>query len=162
MIPKPWINRASALACVMLAGVALTSAIAVLADLRAVHDASRAAAEAEPPPPATTPRPPAGLKPLIRHGAAAPQVALNEYLNGKLGGLGLNVVSAETVSLRALGNGLQLAEIRVEANGDAVAAAAVANWVAVNREAVRMTSLAMTVAPDGAPRCSLVLLTVIA
>lgn len=162
MMPKLWINRAAALACVALAGVALASVIAVAGDVLAVHDASRAVAEAAPPTPSTTPRPPTGLKPLLRRGAAAPEVAVNEYLNGALGELGLNVVSAETVSLRPLGNGLRLAEIRVEATGDVVAAAGAANWVGVNREAVRMTSLSISAGADGAARCSLVLLAVIA
>jgi len=161
MMPKLWINRAAGLACVVLAGVALTSAIAVAGDLLAVHDAGRTA-DAATAGPEPTLRAPARMKPLLRRGAAAPQVAVNEYLNGKLGTLGLNVVSADVISLRPLGNGLQLAEIRVEANGDAVAAAAAANWAGVNREAVRMTALSVSAGPDGTARCSLVLLAVIA
>lgn len=162
MMPKLWINRVAGLACVVLAGVALTSAIAVVGDLLVVHNAAQAATAGAPPVSRSIPGVPAGIKPLLRRGGATAQVAVNEYLNGAFGTLGLNVVSAETVSLRPLSNGLQLVEVRVEANGDATAAAAAANWVGVNREAVRMTALSMNAVPDGAPRCSLVLLVVIA
>lgn len=156
-----WINRAAGLACVVLAGVAVTSAAAIAEDILAVRQATDAV-QPSPRPAGAAPRAPNGLKPLLRQGAAAPGVAINEYLNGKLGEVGLNVVSAEMVSLKPLGSGLKLAEIRVEANGDALAAATVANWVSVNREAVRMTSMSISTDLNGDPRCSLVLLAVIA
>lgn len=101
------------------------------------------------------------LKPLLRRGQATAETAVGEYLNGRLGQMGLAVTSARVTTLRPLGDGLFLAEVEVEARGDAAAAAAAANWVAVNREAVRMSSLSLTSDAAGG-RCRLVLLMVVA
>ena len=157
-----WIHRATALASVVLAGVALTSAAAIGGDLVAVNRA-----RADPGAPAPAASAPATvawrpLKPAVRRNGASAEIAVGEYLNGQLGQLGLNIVSVEAPSVRPLGGGLHLAEVRVQARGDAAASAAAANWVAVNREAVRLQSLAVGVGPDGTGTCTLVLLMVIA
>ena len=159
---KVWVHRAAALAAVLLAGVALTSVATARADLAAVD---RAKADTPVPvasatvPPAVRWRP---LKPALRRNGASAKIAVGEYLNGQLGQLGLNIVSVETPTVRPLGGGLHLAEVRVQARGDAAASAAAANWVAVNREAIRLKSLTVGVGPDGSGTCTLVLLMVIA
>ena len=157
-----WIQRAAALASVVLAGVALTSVAAISTDLIAIDRAKAdtvALAPAATAPAAVPWRP---LKPAVRRNGASAKIAVGEYLNGQLGQLGLNIVSVETPSVRPLGGGLHLAEVRVQARGDAAASAAAANWVAVNREAVRLKSLTVGVGPDGTGTCTLVLLMVIA
>lgn len=157
-----WIHRAAALASVILAGIALTSVAAIGGDLVAID---RAKADTATPAPATSApsavawRP---LKPAVRRNGASAKIAVGEYLNGQLGQSGLNLVSVETPTVRPLGGGLHLAEVRVEARGDAAASAAAANWVAVNREAIRLKSLVIGVGPDGTGTCTLVLLMVIA
>ncbi len=157
-----WIHRAAALAAIGLGAVALTSAVAIGGDLVAVD---RAGADT----PASGSAPagrPAGdwrpLKPVLRRNGAEAKIAVGEYLNGRLSQLGLAIVSVETPSVRPLGGGLHLAEVRVQARGEAAASAAAANWVAVNREAIRLKSLSLGMAPDGTGTCTLVLLMVIA
>lgn len=157
-----WIHRATALASVVLAGIALTSVAAIGGDLVAID---RAKADTGTPAPATSAPSAVGWRPLmpaVRSNGASPKIAVGEYLNGQLGQLGLNIVSVETPSVRPLGGGLHLAEVRVQARGDAAVSAAAANWVAVNREAIRLKSLAVGVGPDGTGTCTLVLLMVIA
>lgn len=157
-----WIHRGTALAAVVLAGIALTAVAAIGVDLIAV-DRARAQAPATA---ASLSTPTAvrwqPLKPAVRRNGAEAKVAVGEYLNGRLGELGLNILSVETPTVRSLGDGLHLAEVRVEARGDAAASAAAANWVAVNRDAVRLKSLTVGVGPDGSGTCTLVLLMVIA
>lgn len=157
-----WIHRAAALASVVLAGIALTSVAAIGGDMVAID---RAKADTATPAPAASPAsivPWRPLKPAVRRNGATPKIAVGEYLNGQLGQLGLNIISVETPSVRPLGGGLHLAEVRVQARGDGAASAAAANWVAVNREAIRLKSLAVGVGPDGSGTCTLVLLMVIA
>ncbi len=157
-----WIHRAAALASVVLAGVALTSMAAIGGDWIAID---RAKADTIAPAPAAT-APSAAqwrtLQPSVRRNGTSAKIAVGEYLNGQLGQLGLNIISVETPSVRPLGGGLHLAEVRVQARGDAAASAAAANWVAVNREAIRLKSLVVGVGPDGTGTCTLVLLMVIA
>ncbi len=157
-----WIHRAAALASVLLAGIALTSVAAIGGDLVAIDRAKADTASSTPA--ASTPSavPWRPLKPAVRRNSASAKIAVGEYLNGQLGQLGLNIVSVETPSVRPLGGGLHLAEVRVQARGDGAASAAAANWVAVNREAVRLKSLTVGVGPDGTGTCILVLLMVIA
>lgn len=156
-----WIHRAAALAAVGLAGVILTSVAAIGGDLVAVDRAKADTASAPSLVVQTTPawRP---LKPVLRREGAEAKIAIGEYLNGRLGQLGLTIVSVEAPSVRPLGGGLHLAEVRVQARGEAAASAAVTNWVTVNREAVRLKSLSIGVGPDGTGTCTLVLLMVIA
>lgn len=154
-----WIHRAAALATVVFVGIALTALGAAGADLIAV-DRAKADTPAGASAPAAVRWQP--LKPAVRRNGASAKVAIGEYLNGRLGELGLNIISVETPTVRPLGDGLHLAEVRVEARGDAATSAAAANWVAVNREAVRLKSLAVGVGPDGSGTCTLVLLMVIA
>lgn len=156
-----WIHRATALASAVLAGIALTSVAAIGGDLIAIDRAK--ADTATPAPTASAPSivPWRPLKPAVRRNGASAKIAVGEYLNGQLGQLGLNIVSVETPSVRPLGGGLHLAEVRVQARGDGAASAAAANWVAVNREAIRLKSLTVGVGPDGTGTCTLVLLMVI-
>lgn len=157
-----WINRISAAAGAGLLAVAVLSAVAILDDLGAVRAASAREGAA------TAPAAPGqaldlrSLQPVLRRGEAEAGVSVGEYLNGRLGQLGLNVSAAELVSLRPLGRGLELAEVNVQARGDMAAAAAAASWVAVNRESVRLKALTVGSRPDGEPQVSLVLLMVIA
>lgn len=155
-----WINRGAAVAAFVLAGVALTSSLAIGRALSAVGEA-RGDAPTPALKPATRPLP-AAARPALRRNGASAGIAIGEYLNGQLGELGLNIVSIETPTVRPLGGGLYLAEVQVQARGDAAASAAAANWVAVNREAVRLKSLTVGLGPDQDGLCTLVLLMVIA
>ncbi|MEJ6790938.1 hypothetical protein BrevBR_15450 [Brevundimonas sp. BR2-1] len=155
-----WINRGAAVGAVVLAGVALTSSLAIGRALSAVGEA-RGDAPTSALKPATHPLP-ATARPALRRNGASARIAIGEHLNGQLGELGLNIVSVETPTVRPLGGGLHLAEVRVQARGDAAASAAAANWVAVNRETVRLKSLTIGLGPDQEGLCTLVLLMVIA
>jgi hypothetical protein len=157
-----WIHRASAFAALVLAGIALTALAAAAGDVITVNraqadlpaqisSASNGGASRWQP-----------LKPLLRRNGAPAKTAIGEYLNGTLGEVGLNISSVETLTVRALGGGLLLAEVQVEARGDATASATAANWVAVNREAVRLKSLVVELGPDGSGTSTMVLLMVIA
>lgn len=157
-----WIHRAAAFASLVLAGIVLTSVAAIGGDLVAIDRAKADTASPAPAAAATSAVPWRPLKPAVRRNGASAKIAVGEYLNGQLGQLGLNIVAIETPSVRPLGGGLHLAEVRVQARGDGAASAAAANWVAVNREAVRLKSLAVAVGPDGTGTCTLVLLVVIA
>jgi len=157
-----WVHRAAALASVALAGIALTSVAAIGGDLVAINRAKADTATPALATPASSVVPWRPLKPVLRRNGSEAKIAVGEYLNGRLGQLGLAIVSVETPSVRPLGGGLHLAEVRVQARGDAAASAAAANWVAVNREVVRLKSLSLGVAPDGTGTCTLVLLMVIA
>jgi len=157
-----WISRCAAAASAVLIVVALTSVVAISGEIIAV---GRAKADEPAVPQAASARPaPAwkAVRPALRRNGATAEIAIGEYLNGRLGELGLNVVSVTTPSVRPLGGGLQLAEVHVQARGDAAASAAAANWVAVNREAIRLKSLTLGVGPDQEGTCTLLLLMVIA
>lgn len=158
------LNRGAALAALALGAVALTSTLAVGRDVRAVAaagarppavaDATKAqAAEAAPWTPGA---------PLLRRGGATAEIAIGEHLNGRLAELGLTVLNVDAADPRPLGGGLHLAEVRVHARGDAAASAAVANWISVNREAVRLKSLTLGLGPDQEGTIAFVLLMVIA
>ncbi|QDH72312.1 hypothetical protein [Brevundimonas sp. M20] len=160
MIPPVWFRRAAAVAAVGLGLVTLASLIAVVGDVMAVR-AARAGAPVSASPPAQSPRPPS-LHPLVRAPGTDPETAIAEYLNVRLGELGLLVNGADTVSVRPLGGGLKLAEMRITGSGDALAVGSVANWVAVNREAVRLESLVLARGAEGRGQVTLVLLMVVA
>lgn len=157
-----WIRRAAAAATLALAAVCAVSAAAIGADLAAVTAAAAGDGSV------STPREPrhemdvATLRPMLRSGKAEPGPAVGEFLNGRLGELGLHIVSADVASLRPLGGGLKLAEVRIQGRGDLAAAGAVANWVAVNRQAVRLKSMDVNSGADGESLTSIVLLMVIA
>ena len=162
MMRTVWMRRATAGAAVGLIVMSTASAIAIGLDLRAVSEA-QAQAQApvaiahESPPPTLV-----GLKPLLRSNAPSPDVAIGEFLNGALGQTGLVLASARTVSVRPLGGGLRLAEVRVEGHGDLSTAGAISSWVAVNRVAVRLKSMTATSGPQGEASISMVMLMVIA
>lgn len=154
-----WTRRSAALGVIACTIVSLIALTGLVDDLGAVRSASVAEADALGAPVG------GGLrwvepKPVIR--AANPKIAIDEYLNGQLGPLGLTLLSITPSSVRSLGGGLKLAEVRIEARTDGSAAQAVAQWAAVNREAVRMKSFSMGVGADGEGVVTIVLLMVIA
>ena len=155
-----WIRRGAAVATLALGALAIVSSARVGVDVWRVHAAATSAAAAKPvavSPPAkwTTP------VPMLRVGGGPPKTAVAELLNSQFGGLGLTLASVEVGSTRPLGDGLRLAEVRVEARGDAAAAQTAAEWVAINREAVRMKSISIGLGPQDDPVASMVLLMVI-
>lgn len=156
-----WVRRGAAVAVAACAVLAVTSIVGIADDLGAVRDAG--ASETAEPKTGTTTAPGrwAAPKPVLRVGANS-RAALDEYLNGQLGPLGLTITSITPSIIRPLGGGLNLAEVRIEARAEAPAAAAVAQWVAVNREAVRMKSLSMGIGADGDGVATVVLLVVTA
>tara|TARA_R110002051_G_scaffold68543_1_gene123653 strand:+ start:577 stop:1059 length:483 start_codon:yes stop_codon:yes gene_type:complete len=155
-----WIRRGAALAIVLMGGLTLASIIAVGFDVSAVQAARSAVPDGVRPSDETSEWQP-GL-PALRIDAAQPEIAIGEYLNVHLGGLGLILGSVEVASLRPLAGGTRLAEIRVQARGDSAVATALANWVAVNREVVRLKSFSIALGPDGDGTCTFLLLMVVA
>jgi len=153
-----WRNRVAAAGALVLGLVALTSAVSAVGDLLAVRAAGAGLGAA----PAAAFTAPAGLRPVVRRTNADSKVAIDEYLNVRLGALGLGVSAVEVVQVSPIGHGLQLAEVQVRGRGGPAAAAAAANWAAINREAVRVKSMTVTVDPSGQDICTLVLLMVIA
>lgn len=160
MITRVWINRAVALACLLLGGLAVASAVAITGDVVAVRAAEGMSAARHPADAATNA--PSGLKPLLRINAASPETVIGEFINIRLGDLGLLVSDVDVSSMRPIGSGLKLAEVRVTATGSLAEVASASNWVAINREAVRLKSLTVTQGADGRGGCSLVLLMVVA
>lgn len=156
-----WIRRGAALGvgvCLILGGTSIAS---IMDDLGAIRGASA--------PPGTASRErgnpsadrSADPEPVIRAGTNT-KTAIDEYLNGQLGALGLTITSITPSSVRSLGGGLKLAEVRIEAKAEGPAAITVAQWAAVNREAVRMKSLSMGIGADGEGVATIVLLVVVA
>lgn len=155
-----WLRRGAAAGVVALGALSLVSVAAIAGDVLAVQ---RAASEDRPPSEAAPRRRPLpGLKPILRLGAASPDVAIGEHLNGALGQSGIVVSSVRTASVRSLGGGLRLAEVRVEGRGELAAAGEISRWVAVNREAVRLKELTAMTSPEGDGRISFLLFMVIA
>lgn len=155
-----WIKRGAALATLALGALAIVSTAQVGVDVWRVRAAEAAAVT--PKRVAVTPTTKwTAPVPILRVGAGQPKTAVAELLNSQLGGLGLTLTSVEVSSARPLGNGLRLAEVRVEARGDAAAAQAAAEWVAINREAVRMKSISTGLGLQDDPVASMVLLMVI-
>lgn len=159
MNARLWINRAAAAACLLLSGLAVASAVAIAGDVGAVN-AARSGAMSQPATDGEA-KAPAALRPILRTNAAMPNVAIGEFINVRLGDLGLFVSAVDVASVRPLGGSLRLAEVRVTATGRLVDIAAVANWVAVNREAVRLKSITVSQGADGRGGSTLVLLMVI-
>lgn len=159
---RVWIRRGAALATVVLAGLAIASTVSAAGDMMVVSKARSEATVAPASKTASATRAWRAPPPALRVGRSEPKIAIGEYLNGYLGELGLNLTVVETATVRPLGNGLRLAEVRIEARGDAAATAAAINWIAVNREVVRLKSLSMSVGPDDEGLCTLVLLMVVA
>jgi hypothetical protein len=90
------------------------------------------------------PEPWSAPKPLLRANNSA-ETLIGEVLNVRLSRLGYSNATVRAGPLRPLGGGLYLTEVRIEGRGDAETAANVANWVAINRNAVRMKSLSLGV-----------------
>lgn len=155
-----WIRRSAAVATLALGALVIVSTVHVGVDVWRVRAAE--AATVMPKRAAVTPTTKwTAPVPILRVGAGQPKTAVAELLNSQLGGLGLTLTSVEVSSVRPLGSGLRLAEVRVEAKGDAAAAQAAAEWVAINREAVRMKSISTGLGPQDDPVASMVLLVVI-
>ena len=157
MSREVWVRRAFACVAVVSAMAGLAATFYIVDDVHAVAVAKGPEATARPAASRATWTSP---KPVLR-GAANPATAVNEYLNGQLGPLGLEIISIGQPSIRPLGDGLKLAEMRVEARAEAPAATAVAQWVAVNRDAVRMKSMSLGVGSDGDGVATIVLLVVV-
>lgn len=155
-----WLRRSAAVATLALGALVISSTAHVGVDAWRVRAAEAAAVA---PKPVAVPVAAKWAKPvpILRVGAGQPKTAVAELLNSQLGGLALTLTSVEVSSARPLGNGLRLAEVRVEARGDAAAAQAAAEWVAINREAVRMKSISTGLDPQDDPVASMVLLMVI-
>tara|TARA_R110002051_G_scaffold41530_7_gene86134 strand:- start:19744 stop:20229 length:486 start_codon:yes stop_codon:yes gene_type:complete len=161
MTIKPWLSRALALTAVVCAGLTLSSAVAIIS---AVVDVGRAKKDPVPTAVSTaiTPQPWTSPLPVLRLADRDPKAQIGEYLNGQLGGLGLTLQSVEVTSMRPLGGGLQLALVKIEGRWSIDDGQAAANWVAVNRDAIRLTSMTIAAEPDGQERSSLNLLIVVA
>jgi hypothetical protein len=155
-----WGRRIAALAALGLAGLCIASVIAVTGDVLEVRNARASVPDIVRS--ADAPAASASLRPMVQVRAGNPETAIGEYLNTRFGDLGLLVNGATVVSLRPLGRGLRLAEVRVSGSGDATAAGSIANWIAVNREAVRLKALTLTKGSDGRGRLELTLLMVFA
>lgn len=160
MISAVWKNRLAAAAVVGLIGLSLPPLIKAVGAVLAVGEAEASAAEAAQTVPATPPIP-ATLRPVLKRGTSTPEIAIGEYLNVRLPGMGYAATAVQVVSARHLERGLQLTEVRLEGTGDAAALAAVVNWVGVNRDVVRLKSLTTTQGADGSARSTMVLLMVI-
>lgn len=155
-----WIRRGAAMATLALGALAIASTVHVVVEVWRVRAAEAAAVTPKRDAVAPTTKWTAPV-PMLRVGAGQPKTAIAELLNSQLGGLGLTLTSVEVSSARPLGNGLRLAEVRIEARGDAAAAQAAAEWVAINREAVRMKSISTGLGPQDDSVASMVLLMVI-
>lgn len=157
---KVWLPRAAALATLGLCVTSTIFASHVGEDIWRVKQA-QAAAVLPKPTLATTNQKWTQPVPTLRVGTADAQTKIAEFLNVEVGSLGLTLTSVKLSSNRPLGNGLRLAEVRVEAKGDARATQAVAEWVAINREAVRLESISAGLDAQDEPVASMVLLMVI-
>jgi len=161
MTLKPWLPRALALTALICAGLTLSSTVAIIRTLISVNQAGAEPAPAVAPT-ASAPQPWTSPLPVLRLEGHDPKIQIGEYLNGQLGALGLTLQSVEVTSMRPLGGGLHLALVQVEGRWSIDDGQAAANWVAVNRDAIRLTEMAIAVGPDGQERSTLKLLMVVA
>lgn len=148
LIPAPWANRLAGVGVIVLGVIALESIISTTTNTFAVLQAGdrleagqTTAADVDAPEWVAP-------VPLMQIGDGDPKALLGERLATEIRNAGLATTSIEVASLRPLGGGLRLAEVRIEATGEAAAVLALANWVAVNRATVRMETLESRVA-DG-------------
>lgn len=157
-----WLHRGSALAVLIGVSLTVSGTAGIARSLMEVRDAEAATPVAPPTAASTTSAlwkpPPVALR--VQSGDA--KASIGEFFNGKLGDLGLLTTSVETTSLRPLGEGLKLVEVTIRAKGRLEAAIDVSNWIAVNREAVRLQSITVSSTDQGEAQLTLVVLTVIA
>lgn len=161
MTRDAWIRRSAGLGVLVCAGLILSSAAQAVLDLNAV---AAAGSRLRPPPSpassqATSWRAP---KPVLRSPAGQAKARLNEYLNGQLPSLGLTLTTVDIGEPRPLGEGLALAEVRVSGHADASALMTLTQWVAVNRDSVRLSAVTAGLDPQGDGAFTAVLLVVIA
>lgn len=158
LIQAPWSHRLAGAGVVILAIVSLISIGSAVGDVLAVEQAKR---QLGTPSPAASPAAWQQPVPLMQIGDGDAKALLGERLATDIRNAGLATTEVELTSLRPLGGGLQLAQVSVTATGEAPALMALANWVAVNRSAVRMVTLDSQVS-DGPSVHKLTLLVVIA
>ena len=138
LIPPPWPHRLAGAGVVVLAIISLVSIISAAGKLLEVQQAK---GQLGTPSPAATTAAWRQPIPLMQIGDGDAKALLGERLATEIRNAGLATTEVELASLRPLGGGLRLAEVKVTATGEAPALMALANWVAVNRAAVRMVAL---------------------
>lgn len=143
IVPAIWTRRACVAAALVCGGLALSGALGIAQDALDVREAQATA-------PASAfggRRSPSWIRPepVLRLDGQDGTARIGAFFNARLGELNLLSTSVEVTRLRPLGDGLQLAEVTVKAKGGSAAVQTLAEWVAVNREAIRATSL--TVVP---------------
>lgn len=158
LIQAPWPHRLAGAGILVLTIVSLISITSAVGDVLAVEQAKR---QLGTPSPAASPAAWQQPVPLMQIGDGDAKALLGERLATEIRNAGLATTEVELTSLRPLGGGLQLAQVSVTATGEAPALMALANWVAVNRSAVRMLALDSQVS-DGPSVHKLTLLVVIA
>lgn len=152
-----WLNRGLAtliLGCIFLS---LAGLVSIFDNLSAVDQAREPLVSADLPR-ATSSNATVVAKPALRAGVGEPSVAIGEYLNGQLGSLGLSITTITVPSVRPLGGGVRLAEVRVQTKAQADQIAALAQWAAVNHEAIRLKSVVLGMTPEGEGTASFILL----
>lgn len=154
-----WLRRVAAVVTVLCAFLAIGAAVRATGDVGAVIQARGGnsavpvvSGDADWQPP----------RPAVKAAQGQHAAAINSHMNARLSALGLVPTNVSVGDLQPLGGGLSLAEVRIEAQGDAKAALAAAQWTAVNREAVRLKSLALSQDPTGGGQIVMVLLVVVA
>jgi hypothetical protein len=157
-----WIRRFSALGVAVCLLLAVSAATGVVADVLAVKAAEAQLALAATPATAASDKAWVRPTPLLRLPAGNGTALVGETLNPRLTDLGLAVTQLSVASVKPLGDGLRLAEVRVAGTGDSEVGRALAEWVAVNREALRLQTLSITPAQAAGARLEFTLLVVIA
>lgn len=88
-----------------------------------------------------TPRPPAGLRPLVAGPARSLAPLAGEQLNLAFSALGLTITHIETVSRRPFGAGLESLFLTVRGHGDAAAGTKVMAWLDANSRAIAVEQI---------------------
>lgn len=154
------INGGCATLALAAAAVSVWALAGVVGDRQALEQARAALPPVEAPP-----AQPAGWAtpaPLVRSAPAQRSSGLNETLSGQFARMELEIVGIHERSRRALGDGLQLVEVEVQARGEVGDAYRLIAWAAVNREAMRLVSVSANPDPAGGGVWSYVLLVVTA
>lgn len=141
------IRRLLALGAVVFCCFALLGLWRIASSVGEVMQAQREAAaalvaiEAEVPPDWSSPAP------LLRLESNAAQ-PVEAWLNSELGRFDLLISDVEIASVRPLGEGLRLAEVRFSAAGSVDGMLTMLQWSSVNRDGLRLVSVRLERSPE--------------
>lgn len=143
MMPAITLNRICAASIVICLTAMIVAISVMLSNLMGVAALSQAFPPLSSPPSAprnswTIPEPAIDIR------GGDPRSRIGELLNVALVDLGLSIRRVDVGTIRPLGDGLRLAEVRIVASGEAGALGPLVDWIAVNRDTIRLQTISAT------------------